>query len=257
MKLTTKQLKQIIREEITRLTESGSDLQKLISNDDPQVVMQGFELATIMDEPIVFRYKPNYNVLELIEEIKPQDIISLLISDQQHLSVVNSLARNLNITEENMQKIASYREGDGYYASGIGYVHVNLAENPNVTAKILDILSDSDSPRAVRLVAKNPKTLPESLERIFKNWGLQDPPRNAASTIIPQIIYNKNTTNELLLKIASMPYGYYTMLATEELQERGVEIPYQQDQFSDEDSEPDDLYDSEWDYDSEDDDDEF
>ena len=253
MKLSTSQLKKIIREEIIKLTESEDNLQKLISNGDPQMVMQGFELASIMDEPIVFRYQPNYDVLDLIEEIKPQDIISLLISNQQHLSVMNRLARNPNITEENMQQIASYRDG----ASGTGFVHVNLAENPNVTAKILDILSDSDSHRAVRLVAKNPKTLPESLERIFKNWGLQDPPRSAASTIIPQIIYNKNTTNELLLRIASMPYGYYTMLAAEELQERGVEIPYQQDQFSDEDSEPDDLYDSEYDYDSEDDDDEF
>lgn len=253
MKLTIKQLKKIIREEMIKLTESEDDLQKLISNDDPQVVRQGFELASIMDEPIVFRYEPNYDVLDLIEEIKPQDIISLLISDQQHLSVMIRLARNLNITEENMQKIASYKDDawDG------GYVHVNLAKNPNVTAKVLHILSDSDSHRAVRLVAKNSKTLPESLEQIFENWGLQDPPRSAASTIIPEIVYNRNTTNELLLRISSMPYGYYTMLAAEQLQKRGVEIPYQQDQFSDEDSEPDDLYDSEWDYDSEDDDDEF
>ena len=253
MQLTTRQLKQIIREEIIRLTESQNDLEQLINSDDPQVVMQGFEVAALMGEPIIFKQSPNRDVLALIRGVEPQEIISLLLSDQQHWLVMTRLARNPNITEKNMQKIASYKNN----TSGESYVKENLAQNPNITVGILDVLAGSDDHRTVRHVAKNPKTSSQSLETIFKNWGLQDPPRTGTSTVIPEIINNENATNELLFKIAMIPYDWFASLAVEELQKRGVEIPYQQDVFSDEDSAPDDLYDPEYDYDSEDDDDEF
>ena len=98
MNLTTKQLKQIISEEIIKLTESEDDLQKLLSNSDPQVVIQGIEIAEIMMSPIIFTRSPPTDILFYIRKLDNQDVLSLMISKNQNTTVLGRISSNPNLS---------------------------------------------------------------------------------------------------------------------------------------------------------------
>ena len=218
MKLTTRQLKEIIREEIIRLTESEDNLQKLLNNSDPQVVMQGIELAEIMMTPIIFTKAPPTQIFFWLTKVEDPDLISLMVSDNQNVTVLNRISSNPNLSSETAEKLLSYQ---------LVGVNRGLANNKNATPEILDRLSGDSNTRVVRAIANNTNTAAETLDRMAKK-------HKSDSYTLEAIFNNPNVSNETLMDGAQNPFGYPREVAEKVLKQRGVQIQYQQDQFTDE-----------------------
>ena len=255
MKLTTKQLRKIISEEIIRLTESVDNLQKLFDNRDPQVVMQGIEIAEIMMAPIIFTKSPPTEILFYIKKLDNQDLLSLMVSKNQNIGVLSRISSNPNLSKEAIEELLTYK---------LVSVNRGLANNKNATPEVLDKLSHDKNYRVARAVANNTNTAAETLDRLVKM-------HSDDSYTLETIFNNPNVSNETLMEAALNPYLWAGKEAEKILKQRGIEIPIYQDKLTPEEMDeyeemfgdhnelpsPDDLYDPQWDYDSEDDDDEL
>ena len=218
MKLTTRQLKQIIREEIIRLTESVDNLQKLFDNSDPQVVMQGIEMAEITMSPIIFTKSPPTDIFFYINKLDNQDVLSLMVSRNQNISVLNRISSNPNLSKKAIEELLTYK---------LVSVNRGLANNKNATPEVLDKLSHDENVRVVRAIANNTNTAAETLDRMAEKH-IND------SYTLEAIFNNPNVSNKTLMDGAHNPFGYPREVAEKVLKQRGVEMQYQQDQFTDE-----------------------
>ena len=218
MKLSTSQLKQIIREEIIRLTESLDNLQKLFDNSDPQVVMQGIEMAEITMSPIIFTKSPPTDIFFYINKLDNQDVLSLMVSRNQNISVLNRISSNPNLSKKAIEELLTYK---------LVSVNRGLANNKSATPDVLDKLSHDENVRVVRAIANNTNTAAETLDRMAEKH-IND------SYTLEAIFNNPNVSNKTLMDGANNPFGYPREVAEKVLKQRGVEIQYQQDQFTDE-----------------------
>ena len=238
MKLTTKKLKQIISEEIAKLTESNQKIRQLLDSKDEELVFQGIELATLLGEPIFFTNPVQPDVLRFFEEVDDQETIRLFLAygmripKGQDMMTVSYLARNPNLTEEAMKQIIHIsNEGWHSYSTGM-QAKIHLAKNPSVTVGILDLLSHAEYYDLAIQVAKNPKTSAKSLERIAVR-------HSAAGNVLRVVLQNPKVSDELLHAAINHPYFSVREVVADQLEKRGYYVQAPHNQITDEDSDDD------------------
>ena len=215
MKLTAKQLKKIIFEELIRLNESDENVQKLLDSEYPEMVMQGIDISDALGMPIVFNNAPPAKILFYIRSLDNPDLISLMINKEQFPTVLNRLATNKNLTGQMMSELIKFNSDR---------INLSIAENESVTVEILNMLSNSDAIRIVRAVANNLKTPAETLDRMVDM-------HSDDSYTLEDIFNNPNVSNETLMKGAHNPFGYSRQVAEKVLNKRGIQMQVHQDKF--------------------------
>ena len=265
MEITTEQIKQIIKKELSKvISESVLDpkLHQLLKSDNGMNVVQAIEIADMMGTQVTYG--------DLNQDTK---IIRMVLA---HPTIKNS--------EAAMRIFAGAPEGNTYVLAKVAKnsvtpvdvlqglmsneklrVRAGLALNSSSTKEMLDVLSGKkEHRRTKRNVASNPNATAEILDRLVVN-GIKE----IDFQLVGSAAQHPNISNETLLKIVhnrGVPLSA-TDVAGSVLDMRGYgkdelvppqpEMDEFEQMFGDhnEVSLPDDFYSSQWDYDSEDDDD--
>ena len=213
MKLTTKQLRQIIKEELGRVIREGTGMPKLdmlLQSDDGSFVIQGIELAdvfgisptyadlnrdagairmviahpTIKQSPEamrIFATAPPSNAYVLGKvarnPITPVDVLEDLMDYSDKLRVKRSLAINTASTNKMLSTLA--KEHD--------LVKQNVATNPSASPETLDYLVnygiERGKPTIVSSALQNPSVSNETLMSVVQNSKMENPRETATSTL--------------------------------------------------------------------------
>jgi hypothetical protein len=220
MKLTTRQLKRIIKEELNEMLSPDlkAKLDSLFTTGDPADARSGLEFAEIYGIPIT------------IQMISP----FLMSSDLETVLEGIEMALENGIELQHSDLNPSYK------------VIKALVKDPNAHPEILNIYATHNHRHVRGMIARHPNTPPETLAKL----GMLDTSMN--STVVSFALQNPNIPAEVLKHHANSIYGYWRDLSRNALKKRNIDIePYQEPRVNDL---PQDLYDSEYD---EDDDDEF
>jgi len=257
MKLTTKQLKQMIREELnemldpdlkakldTHLQSSHPDnvrqglfiadmygipitvqmISSLLKNDDPIIVVEGIEMALEYDLKIKYN-DLSQNTKTLMGVVKnptvqksPEMMRVFATAPAGNTYILAKVARTSVTPVDVLEDLAKNKSGR---------VQESLALNDSVTPEILDILSKNENPRVLVAVALSEKTSAATLDYLV---GLYDKSPNITHTALQ----NENISNKTLIHVAlNHFYGAPRETAQNILKMRNVEIPVRQDKFSD------------------------
>jgi hypothetical protein len=121
MKLTQKQLRQIIKEEFD--DHMSDSLSSLLNHEDPEYVMQGIELASSMGMPIVISKKPKYKLLNFIKSMSDPEILKSLSGPMNHDIVQAKVANNQNTPIGVIKQMAF---SDEHAIRAVNYARKNL-----------------------------------------------------------------------------------------------------------------------------------
>jgi len=121
MKLTQKQLRQIIKEELD--DHMSDSLSSLLNHEDPQYVMQGIELALSMGMPAVISKRPKKLVLNFIASITDPETLTSLSDPRNHDIVQAKVANNQNTPIEIIKQMAF---SDEHAIRAVNYARKNL-----------------------------------------------------------------------------------------------------------------------------------
>ena len=176
MKLTTRQLKQIIKEEAQSLLEMQGEeaLGSLLQSEDVEIITQGLELSDILGIPVSFgNINQDTRVISKLmhhEAVKssPEMLRFMAGAPVEFTWVRGQIARNKNTPVDVLQKL--YDESltrETVSAMGVNSssrVRKFLAMNPNVPMEMLKKLSQDSHPRIRRRVPENPNVTKEILQ---------------------------------------------------------------------------------------------
>ena len=223
MKLTTKQLKQIIKEELSKALRESTGMPKLdqlLKSDDGTFVIQGIELADMLGVPVsysdlsqnskiirmviahptikqspeamrIFATAPPANTYVLakvaVNPVTPVDVLQNLL-DNDKLRVRASLALNSSSTKEMLDTLSMEKEHQR--------TKRNVASNPSATAEILDRLVDHGIKKIdfqlVGSAAQHPNITNETLLKIVHNRGVPSSATDVAGAVLDMRGYGKD-----------------------------------------------------------------
>ena len=112
MNITKKQLKYIIKEEINEMMDSStkSGLDRLVNHEDPEMIMSGIEMASVLNMPIKMYNKPPREILKYIEHSKDSNLLTLMSDPENSKFVLFRVATNQNTPIDVIYKIATEQE---------------------------------------------------------------------------------------------------------------------------------------------------
>ena len=112
MNITKKQLKYIIKEEINEMIDSStkSGLERLVNHEDPEMIMSGIEMASVLNMPIKMYNKPPREILKYIEHSKDPNLLTLMSDPENSKFVLFRVATNQNTPIDVIYKIATEQE---------------------------------------------------------------------------------------------------------------------------------------------------
>jgi len=183
MKLTAKQLREIIKEEITKLIESTGmpQLDSLLQSDDPEMVIQGIELASIMGVDLTFDdLNQNTKVIGAIvhsDAGKEDPDILRLLSTSSSSWVQGMVLKNPNTP---MDIITDPK----WYTGPADRAKSRLARNPALPIEQIKMLANSEHPRIRRHIAQHPNITMDILNKLSQDSV--EYVRNAANELIKQ-----------------------------------------------------------------------
>ena len=197
MKLTTRQLKQIIKEELNEMLtpDLKAKLGSLFASGNPADARSGLAIAEIYEMPITIQMISPFLKSSNIELVK-EGIEMALIND------IKLQHSDLN---------PSYK------------VIKALTKDPNAHPETLNIYAEHHHRHVQETVAKHPNTRPETLAKL----GMLDTSMN--SRIVAAAVQNPNVPVEVLKHHANSMFGYWRNLSRNALKQRGIDIePYQE-----------------------------
>ena len=215
MKLTTRQLKQIIKEELNEMLtpDLKAKLDSLFTTGDPADARSGLEFAEIYGIPITIQ------------------MISPFLKSS-----------NIELVKEGIEM--AFDNGIELQHSDINFSYKiikPLVKDPNADPRTLNIYAEHHHRHVRETVAKHPNTPPETLAKL----GMLDTSMN--SRIVAAAVQNPNIPVEVLKHHANSIFGYWRDLSRDILKQRNIDIePYQEPRDNDS---PQDLYDSKYDED--------
>ena len=235
MKLTTKQLKQMVKEELGALNETiDPKLDKLLKSDDGAIVIQGIEIADLMGIEVVWSdlNHDTRTVMRIMDHptIKESpEAMRIFATAPHHLSWVLAKVARSPVTPidalQSLMKIDHKR------------VKASLALNDNLTPEMLDELSKYEHYKVRLHVALMEKTSTKTLDYLI-GLGQMSPDDMSEQIEVEDIVMtameHHNSSNETLLSLATGHFHTgFRERAAEILKMRGIEIPFKQDKFSD------------------------
>ena len=112
MKITKEDLRHMIKEELNEMAEMSmaGKLAGLLNNDDPQMIMTGFEIASMLSMPIVIRERPPREILHYIRDLNDPQLLTLMAEPQTHKLIQAKVAQNQNTPIEVIYKMATNTE---------------------------------------------------------------------------------------------------------------------------------------------------
>ena len=124
MKLTTKQIKHIIKEELQEMMGMGDQLSKLLDSENEKAVIQGIELALTLGMPIVIKNISRY-ILRYVQASTDPELLTLMAQPETHKRILIRIAQNQNTPIEIIHKIATNPDYD-IRASNYAIQNLNL-----------------------------------------------------------------------------------------------------------------------------------
>ena len=197
MKLTAKQLKQIIREELNEMLtpDLKAKLDSLFATGNPADARSGLEFAEIYGIPITIQMISPFLKSSNIELVKE--------------GIEMALENDIELQHSDINP--SYK------------IIKSLLKDPNAHPKILNIYVTHNHRHVREAVAKHPNTPPETLAKL----GMLDTSMN--SRIVAAAVQNPNMPVEVLKHHANSMFGYWRNLSRNALKQRGIDIePYQE-----------------------------
>ena len=168
MKLTTKQLKQIIKEEIVKLNEATNmpQLDSLLQSDDPENIFQGIDLADMLGISLTFADLNQKT--QVISAIVQSDIgkedpeILRLLSTSWSPWVLGMVLKNPNTPMDIIT--------DSKWYTGTNHrVRWSLARNPVLPIEQMETLANDEHPRIRRRIVHHPNVTAEILEKLIND----------------------------------------------------------------------------------------
>ena len=197
MKLTTKQLKQIIKEELSKALRESTGMPKLdqlLKSDDGTFVIQGIELADMLGVPVSYSdLSQDSRIIRMViahPTIKqsPEAMRIFATAPPANTYVLAKVARNPVTPVGALQSLMNNEKLR---------VRASLALNSSSTKEMLDILSKKEEhQRTKRNVASNPSATVEILDRLIDH-GI----KKIDFQLVGSAAQHPNVSNETLLKI--------------------------------------------------------
>ena len=168
MKLTTKQLKQMIKEEISKLTESTGmpQLDSLLQSDDPGMIFQGIELADILGINLTFA--------DLNQ--KTQVISAIVHSDigQEDPEILRLLSTSLSpwvqgMVLKNPNTPLDIITDPKWYIGPADRAKWSLTRNPMLPLEQVKMLANSEHPRVRRRIVHHPNITIDILNKLSQD----------------------------------------------------------------------------------------
>ena len=144
MNITKEQLRQIIKEEISEMMDSSSKsgLDRLVNHENPEMIMSGIEMATILNMPIKMYNKPPRQILKYIEHSKDSNLLTLMSDPENSKFVLFRVAANQNTPIEVIYKIAT-DESYNIRASNIAKQSLKIYCDQHPDDKICDDVANT------------------------------------------------------------------------------------------------------------------
>ena len=212
MKLTTKQLKQIIKEELDEILspELRAKLDSLFATGNPADARSGIELADIYGIPITTQmlspFLKSSDPVTVIEGIEMafENAIELKYSDLNQKTQVISAIVHSDIGKEDPEFLRLLSTSWSPWVLGM------VLKNPNTP---MDIITDSKwytrpADRAKWSLARNPALPIKQMEMLAND---------VHPKIRKHITHNANVTTEILEKLINDPVDYVRRAALEKL----------------------------------------
>ena len=182
MKITTKQLKRIVKEELDLLLNEMTgmeNLDSLLQSEDIEFIIQGLELADIIGIPVTFNdINQDTRVISKLmhhEVVKssPEMLRFMAGAPVEFTWVRGQIARNKNTPVDVLQKLYD----ESLTRETVSKMGVNsssrvrkfLAMNPNIPMEMLKELSQDSHPRIRRWVTTNPNVTREILQLLLSD----------------------------------------------------------------------------------------
>jgi len=161
MKLTTKQLKEMIKEELRLIMESTGipELDGLLARDDAQSIIQGFEIADSLGVPIDYQSllvsKSRESLRAMVREpaiMEMPELVHHIAKVAIDFVTLKRIARNPQTLPKTLKMLAKIDESGGIN------IKSTVAENPNVPIEVLVALSQHKAWTVRSAVARQAKT---------------------------------------------------------------------------------------------------
>ena len=172
MKLTTKQLRQIIKEELRLLTENTGilEIDNLLAQDNVESIIQGLEFANALGVPVDYQLLLINKSENLLKDLARspggrgmKELLHHIAKVATLLTTRISIAKNKKALPETLEMLARLKGTNGKNIAAL------VARNPSTPVYLLDELSMHNHWPVRATVAARDRTSIETLQRLMSD----------------------------------------------------------------------------------------